>query len=98
MALNPDFGVPSTGAHNQTTTADNTTVKTVSLATNTRAIYVGVTSKKVYMTFDGSTPSSTNGLGIVPDALPMYISVGSPTIKWISSDVAGSTVNVLCLV
>lgn len=95
--MNPDWGIPSSGAHSQTTSSDSSTVKTVSLAKGTKAIYVAATSNKVYMTFDGSTPSSTNGLPIIAGALPMYVSVGGPTVSWVGSSTS-HTVDVLCLV
>lgn len=58
---------------------------------------MSVTTTKVYMTFDGSTPSSTNGIPIVAGGLPVFFSTGSPTVKWIGSATATHIVDVLCL-
>lgn len=72
-------------------------MRTVTLATGTKAVYVAATTTKVYVTLDGSTPSSTNGIPIVAGGLPVYLSVGSPVIKWIGSASATHVVDVLCL-
>lgn len=89
----------ASGAHVSTTVADNTTVTTDAAPAGARGLLLSAKSKAVYVTFDGTTPSSTNGLYFPAETMPVFIPV-IPTggsIKWISADVAGSTVDILWL-
>jgi hypothetical protein len=80
--------------HNQTTTADGTTVRTVTPPSRASACYISVRANGIYLTVDGTTPSATNGLELANGGSPLLLLVPS-TLKWVSAVAGGSTVNVL---
>lgn len=90
----------ASGAHTSDTTADATTVKTKAPAAGAIGLLLSVKSKAAYVTFDGTTPSSTNGMYFPAETMPVFLPIlpsGGQSLKWISSDVAGSTVDILWL-
>lgn len=62
-------------AHDQATSASTGNVATLARPANASACYLTVTTTKAFITFDGSTPSSTNGLPVVAGGLPVRFDV-----------------------
>lgn len=88
------------GCHVSDTTADNTTVKSQSPPAGARALLISTKAKGIYATFDGTTPSSTNGLYFPAETMPVFLPLipkANGPVKWISVDIAGSTVDILWL-
>lgn len=76
---------------------DNTTVGTLTNP-GARAVVISVATNLAYVTLDGSTPSSTNGLKVAAGTAPIFIPVNPRFgIKALSSAAGGSIVDVLWL-
>jgi hypothetical protein len=91
LTLNPDWGLPTSGATAQSTGASGT----ITPPTGARACYINVAAaaaQSAYITFDGSTPSSSNGIEIAKGTNPVYFGLAA-TIKWVGIG-GNSTVNV----
>lgn len=88
------FGLPTTNPHAQATSTGTADVKTFSPPGGAHGFFITVQTNPVYLTLDGTTPSSTNGLHVIKDAAPVFIPA-SKTIS-VASDTAGNAVvNVL---
>ena len=59
-----------------------------------KGCYITVSTNGCYMTFDGTTPSSTAGLAFPKDGVPAFFPVGD-TIRFASQAAANSVVNVV---
>jgi hypothetical protein len=63
-------------------------VQTLSPAATSHGVFVTVSTNGCYMTFDGSAPSSTNGLAFPKDGVPAFFPSGN-AIKF-ASQAAGN--------
>jgi hypothetical protein len=80
------------------TAADTADVQTFTLPLNAHAFEIACTGQDVFVTFDGTTPSASNGLKLVKDQLPQFHGFASkPTIKVAPTAAVAATVNVLWL-
>ena len=84
------FGLPTANPHAQVTSTGTGNVQTVSPPAGAHAFFMTVQTNGLYLTFDGTTPSSTNGLHVVKDSAPTFFPVGK-TIN-IAADTAGNAV------
>lgn len=98
--------IPLSGAHAQASCSNSVTCtfSPPSGSTNqagqetAHAVLISVTTNNVWVTFDGSTPSSTNGVTFIAGVNPWFIPVGSNcTIKCLATAVSTATVNVVWL-
>lgn len=70
---------------------DASTVKTLTCLADVNAVFITVETTAARVTFDGSTPSTTNGIVIQKDSSPLFVPVVAGTqIKWISTAGAAS--------
>ncbi len=81
------------------TSANTTDTQTVTQPTASsdifpRGFYVTVSTTSCYMTFDASTPTSTNGLTVPAGTAPIFFPFAPATITVRSSASANSIVNV----
>jgi hypothetical protein len=92
---------PLTSAHIQT--ADLATERVVVLTPQCTAVMLGArgSAGTVNVTFDGTTPSATNGIGIIVGAQPVFFPLGrhagSPTNDVRALGAAGQFLDVLQL-
>lgn len=84
------FGLPTTNPHVQVTSTGTSDVHTVNPPAGAHGFFCTVQTNPVYMTLDGTTPSSTNGLHVVKDSAPIFIPAGKPVN--LASDTAGNAV------
>lgn len=96
MPLGRTFLLPGANGHTQVTSTGTADVKTITLEGNCAAVVVDAKTNVGFLTFNGSTPSATNGLPIVAGAQPVMIPLGffshaGHAVKWASS-VAGNSV------
>jgi hypothetical protein len=70
------YGIPSTSFFQQISSADTTTTATATPPAQAHGFFIQVGTTSGYITLDGSTPSSSNGLLITKDQLPLFIPVG----------------------
>jgi len=54
---------------------DATTAKDFPAAVGARGFWISVRTAAIYITFDGSTPSATNGLELAAGQHPIYIGI-----------------------
>lgn len=83
------------------TAPDNATVKTHTLAKGTAAFFITVETTNARVTFDGSDPSvgSAPSHVIPKDQQPLYFPVAYPAVvKWVSTDVTASVVQLSPLI
>lgn len=89
------YSVTSAAAHFQKS-PDATTAQVFTVATGARGLFVTCTTNDAYITFDGSTPSSTNGLALVKSTAPVFFPVNPKySVKVLSTVAGGSVVNVM---
>lgn len=73
--------------------ADTTTVSTLTSPGPTAGVTITVETTGARVTFDGSTPSSTNGHVFPKDQVPAFYPFGQGmVIKWTSTAAAVSTI------
>jgi hypothetical protein len=94
---------PSQNAHVEVTSTGTADTKTITLEPNVSAIVVCAKTNVGFLSFNGSTPSASNGTPIIPGAQPVTLSVGfyshgAHQLKWASSAAANSVLDVLQLV
>lgn len=93
----------STGAaaQQELTSTGTANVQTFVVPTGAMAVYLAVQTNTCSITFDGSTPSTTNGLKIPAAVAPVFIATaGGPgptggVIKFVSMAAANSIVDAL---
>jgi len=83
------LATPSADAHQQVGTGTSTV-----LAPNCTALLLSARAQNVFVTFDNSAPSASNGLTIVAGAQPVYIPLGyhaeaSHTIRAVEAAATG---------
>jgi hypothetical protein len=88
--------LPGANAHTQVTSTGTADVETITLEPASSAIVIDARTNPGYLTWNGSTPSSSNGLPLVPGGQPLIIPLGwyansGHQLKWASS-VAGNAV------
>lgn len=83
-------------SHARATSANTTDVKTLSRPSGCHSCYLTASTTGAQMTFDGGTPSTTNGLIIPAGVAPIFFSVNGD-IKFVSTAAANSVVDVLWL-
>lgn len=83
-AVSFSYGVPSTAFFTQLTSTGTTNSQTATRPAGATGFFIQVGTTSGYITLDGSTPSSSNGLLIVKDQLPLFFPV-APTITLRSS-------------
>ena len=93
-ANSSDYGIASTPHAQATSTATNDT-KTLSRPSNAIACYLTVSTTAARVTFDSTTPTSSNGLVLQTNVLHFF-SVSSD-IKFTSTAAANSIVDILWL-
>ena len=71
-------------------------MQSITPATGARACLITVSTNGCYMTFDGTTPSSSAGVAFPKDGVPAFFPVGK-TIKFVSQAAANCVVNVAWL-
>jgi hypothetical protein len=86
-------------AHRQVTSTGTGNVQTVTLEPDCAALELSCRTTRGYLTFDGSTPSASNGLDIIAGAQAIVIPLGynahsGHQLKWASSAAANA---VLCI-
>ena len=88
------YSIPGSSPHVQASTS---TSATFTAPTNPDAVgcLISVSVNDAYVTFDGTTPSSTNGLVLKAATNPVFFPLGQ-TIK-VTPATASTTVNVLWL-
>ena len=74
------YGVPSTSFFVQLTSTGTTNSQTATPPAGAVGFFIQVGTTSGYITLDGSTPSSSNGLLITKDQLPMFIPVAQTII------------------
>lgn len=80
------------------TSPDASTVKTLTPTAGTSGLLITVETTNARVTFDGSTPSATNGHVFPKDQPPWYVPVSSDArVKWISTASADCIVQVSSL-
>jgi hypothetical protein len=90
------YTLPAANPHTQVTSTGTADVKTITLEKATSAIVVDAKTNTGFLTFDGSTPSSSNGQVIIAGASPVTLPLGfychsGHQVKWASS-VAGNAI------
>lgn len=91
----PNKGSGGSTSHQHGTSTGTADVKTLSLDSSTSAILLSVETNDARVTFDGTTPSATNGHIFPKSAIPALLAVGPATaIKWISTAAGDSTVQI----
>ncbi len=90
-----EYTPAATGAHAQGTSPDTTTVIVIAPPNKgVHGCFITVDTTDARVTFDGSTPTGSNGLLIKKDLAPIFIPIAR-RIQFVSSAVANSIVNVL---
>lgn len=95
--MKPTTYIP--GAASQIAPTSTTDTKTYTAPAGTSAVLIGVETTDARITFDGTTPTATNGL-VYPKALsPVLVPVGPGglTIKAVATSAATSTVGIVPL-
>ena len=89
------YGMPSGGeqAHVQSTSTGLADVKTVTAPGRASACYLSAATSNACVVFDGTTPSTTNGMLITQGLQPVLIEIGK-TIKFASAVAGNSLLNV----
>lgn len=85
-----------TSPHQQASTTGET--DSITPPAGAEGFFVTVTTEDCYMTVDGSTPSSSNGLRLVAEAGPVFLPIvpaGGEALKFVSISGSASVVNVL---
>lgn len=84
-------------SHEQLTSTGTANVQTFTPPAGAHGVYVSVSTNGCYITFDGTTPSSTNGLPLPAGVSPVFLlfapAAGSG-LKVASQAAANSVVNV----
>lgn len=93
------FDVCESGTHaQQSTPADTTTVRTFLPPAQAGAFFVTVTTTAGFMTLDGSTPGSGNGIPIATGAQPLFVPCAPVAgVKFTSQSAAICLINILWL-
>lgn len=56
-------------------TVDATAAKDFAVLAGARGFYISVRTADIYITFDGTTPSATNGLAVAAGQQPVFIPI-----------------------
>jgi len=76
--------------HVQATSTGTADAKTLASPPGAKGFLISVMTNGAYFTFDGTTPSSTDGLHIVAGTAPVFIPIGKSIT--FASDTAGNAV------
>lgn len=95
MAQRSLYFANDTSPHAQETSTSTSDVKTLTPPAGAHGVFLTVTTNGCTMTFDASTPSSSNGLAFPKDGVPAFFPLGTATIKFISQAAGNSVVNAL---
>ena len=79
-AVSYSYGVPSTSFFTQLTSTGTSNSQTATPPAGAHGFFIQVGTTSGYITLDGSTPSSTNGLLITKDQLPFFIPIAQTII------------------
>lgn len=90
------FGLPTLNPHVQVTSTGTSDVHMITPPGGGHGFFVTVQTNNIYLTFDGSAPSSSNGLHVVKDSAPVFFPVGK-AISFASDAAANAVVNILWL-
>lgn len=90
------FGLPTANPHVQITSTGTSDVKTATPPGGGHGFFCTVQTNNIYLTFDGTTPSSSNGLHILKDTAPIFFPVGK-TLSVVSDAAGNAVVNILWL-
>lgn len=86
---------PTASPHQQATSTGTADVQTLTLPATTQAVFLSVETTGCYLTVDGTTPSSSNGI-FLPTGVLHFVPLGPGlTVKFASSAAAVSKVNAL---
>lgn len=77
-------------SHVQGTSTGTGDVHTVTAPSGAKGFFITVQTNGIYFTWDGTSPSSTNGLHAVAGAAPVFIPIGKNF--QFASDAAGNAV------
>lgn len=86
------YGIPASGA---TVTVAPTSKTTVAPPVGAHACILSTTTQNVWVTFDGSTPSATNGLLLLSSAGPLFLPIATG-LTFLNA-VSGGIVNICWL-
>ena len=85
--------MPRTGSAYQSGSYSRTavdTAQTIAISQHATAVLLAATAQTVFVTFDGSTPSATNGIPIIAGAQPVLIPLApSGGVKGIGAAAGG---------
>ena len=82
----------------KTTTCNSTTSQTIALPSASTGFLVSVATTDALCTFDGSAPTSTNGVTFPKGLAPAFVPVGSgQTLTFLATAAGNSIVNVVPL-
>lgn len=87
-------------SHDQLTSTGTADVASATMVDGTTAFYIQAITVDCYLTVDGTTPSSTNGLRIYAGQMPFFVPLGdagNATVKVASVSGSTSTVNIAWL-
>lgn len=92
------YELTGTAPHTQLTTGAGNSVQTLALDANCAAVILsgqGTGTNLAYVTFDNSTPASSNGVVILAAAQPVIIPLGYYAHSSHSLKVIGSAINTI---
>ena len=82
----------------QATSTGTADVKSLDTSTHASSVMITVETNAARVTLDGTTPSTSNGIVIPKDALPLLLPVGDgTTIKFVSTIAGNSIVDAIWL-
>ena len=93
MAARSLYFPTDTSPHAQATSTATNDVKTMTPPAGAHGVFLTVSTNGCTMTFDGTTPSSSNGVAFPKDGVPAFFPLGTSTIKFISQAAGNSVVN-----
>lgn len=84
--------------HANATSTGTGDVKTIAAPAGAVAAFISVETNSCWLTVDGTTPTTTNGLVLPKDTVPFFLPVGHPrSIKFAASVAGNSELNVMWL-
>lgn len=88
------FGLPTANPHVQATSTGTGDVHTLTPPAGSHGFFITVQTNPIYLTLDGTAPSSTNGLHVIKDSAPIFIPAGRP-INFAADTAGNAVVNIL---
>jgi hypothetical protein len=94
------YVLPSANPHTQVTSTGTADVKAITLEPNCAAILVSARTNSGFLTFNGSTPSATNGLDLIAGASAVLLPIGfyahsGHQLKWVSAAAGNAVLDLL---